>query len=59
MKIKEIRKISGLSQAQFSSKYNIPLPTLRHWEQEQRKCPEYVLELLEFRVRADLKADKE
>lgn len=57
MTIKEIRGISGLSQPQFSQKYNIPLPTLRHWEQGQRECPQYVLELLEFKVREDLKAD--
>lgn len=59
MKIKEIREISGLSQPQFSQKYNIPLPTLRHWEQGQRECPQYVLELLEFKVQEDLKADGE
>lgn len=57
MEIKEIRTLTGLSQPQFSQKYNIPLPTLRHWEQKQRECPQYVLELLEFKVREDLKAD--
>lgn len=54
---KEIRKLSGLSQPQFSEKYGIPLPTLRHWEQGQRECPKYVLDLLEFKVREDIKAD--
>lgn len=58
MKIKEIRKLTNLSQPQFSKKYNIPLPTLRHWEQGQREYPQYVLELLEFKVREDLKADR-
>ncbi|MDE6314800.1 MAG: helix-turn-helix domain-containing protein [Lachnospiraceae bacterium] len=57
MIVKEIRELSGLSQPQFSQKYNIPLPTLRHWEQGQRECPQYVLELLEFKVREDLKVD--
>lgn len=55
MTFKEIRNLSGLSQPQFSRKYNIPLPTLRHWEQGQRECPQYILELLEFKVREDLK----
>lgn len=54
MTIKDIRKLTKLSQTQFSKKYNIPLPTLRHWEQGQRECPKYVLELLEFRVKKDL-----
>lgn len=57
MTIKEIRTLTNLSQPQFSQKYNIPLPTLRHWEQSQRECPQYVLELLEFKVMEDLKAD--
>lgn len=58
MTIKEIRLLGGLSQPKFSKKYNIPLPTLRHWEQKQRKCPQYVLELLEFKVQEDLKSEK-
>lgn len=59
MEIKEIRKLTGLSQPQFSQKYNIPLPTLRHWERGDRECPQYVFELLEFKVREDLKVDSE
>ena len=53
---KEIRKLSELSQTQFSEKYSIPVQTLRHWEQGQRKCPEYVLLLLERAVTEDFKA---
>ena len=53
---KEIRKLSKLSQTQFSEKYSIPVQTLRHWEQGQRKCPEYVLLLLERAVTEDFKA---
>lgn len=56
MEIKELRKLTGLSQKQFSEKYDIPLPTIRHWEQKQRECPKYVLDLLEFKVMEDLKA---
>lgn len=56
MEIKELRKLTKLSQKQFSEKYDIPLPTIRHWEQGQRECPKYVLDLLEFKVREDMKA---
>lgn len=59
MEIKELRKLTGLSQKQFSEKYGIPLPTIRHWEQKQRECPQYVLDLLEFKVKEDLKADSD
>lgn len=58
MTIKELRTLSGLSQPQFSQKYNIPLPTLRHWEQGQRECPKYVIELLEFKVKEDINSKK-
>lgn len=55
MTINEIRALANLSQAQFSEKYHIPLPTLRKWEQGKREPPDYVVELLEFRVREDMK----
>lgn len=53
MEIKEIRALTGLSQSQFSERYEIPLPTLRHWERGDRECPKYVLDLLEFKVRTN------
>lgn len=49
--IYELRQSTGLSQTEFSRKYHIPLSTIQHWEQEVRKCPTYVIELLEFRIR--------
>ncbi len=55
MTIKEIRKITGLTQRRFCEKYHVPLSTLRQWEQANREPPGYVLELLEFKVREDLK----
>lgn len=54
MSIKEIRAIIGMSQADFAEKYNIPLKSIQNWEQGVRKCPQYVLELLEFKVRHDV-----
>ncbi len=53
MTIKEIRQLTNLSQQKFCEKYNIPLPTLRKWEQGNREPPGYVLELLEFKVKED------
>lgn len=54
MKIKEIRQLTGLSQAKFSEAYEIPLATIRDWEHGRRSCPQYVLDLLEFKVRYDI-----
>lgn len=54
MTIKGIRLSTGLSQEKFCEKYHIPLPTLRKWEQGKREPPDYLVELLEFKVREDL-----
>jgi putative transcriptional regulator len=34
--VKAIREALGLSQSEFSDTYNIPLPTLKGWEQRRR-----------------------
>lgn len=54
MTIQEIRALTSLSQPQFSERYHIPLPTLRKWEQGKREPPDYLVELLEFKVREDM-----
>lgn len=53
MTIKEMRIMLGLSQSEFAKKYNIPVNSIQNWEQGQRKCPEYVLKLLERAVLED------
>ena len=58
MKIKEIRKLSGLSQTAFGKYYNIPVSTIKKWEadpsnQNYRECPVYVNQLLERVVKTD------
>lgn len=55
MKIKEIREMSGLSQAEFAEEYGIPLPTLKGWEYGTGSCPTYVRDLLEKAVNRDYK----
>lgn len=51
--IKEIRQSTGLSQAKFCEALNIPKRTVQDWEQGLRKCPEYVMELIAYRVAND------
>ena len=48
-----IRASTGLSQGKFCAALNIPASTLRCWEQGARKCPEYVVELIAYRVAND------
>lgn len=50
MTIKDIRALTGLSQAAFAEKYHIPKRTYESWEMGQRTPPEYVVELLEYRI---------
>ena len=42
MKIKEARSKHGLTQKQLSEITGIPERTIQNWEGGQRKCPEYV-----------------
>lgn len=46
-----MRNYIGVSRAEFSRRYNIPLRTLESWEAGVRIPPEYVLDLLEESVR--------
>lgn len=57
MTIKEIRALTGLTQKQFAEKYHITFSSIRNWEIGHRTCPDYVVELLEFKVREDLKME--
>ena len=49
--IMALRKCAGLSQSDFAEQYNIPVATIRDWEQGRRKCPEYMIELLEYKIK--------
>ena len=58
MTIKEIRKMTGLSQADFGKNDSIPLPTIKKWEsnpdhQNDRECPMHVNKLPEKAVQVD------
>lgn len=50
----KLRNETGLSQRKFGAKYNIPWRTIQDWEKETRTPPEYVYELLKFKVECDL-----
>ncbi len=54
MNIREMRTRLGDTQSEFAARYNIPFRTVQNWEAGVRKPPEYVINLLEGRVRADL-----
>ncbi len=54
MDIREMRNALGDTQSEFAARYNIPFRTIQNWETGVRKPPEYVIRLLQSRLRADL-----
>lgn len=54
MNIREMRKRLGDTQSEFAARYNIPFRTIQNWEAGVRNPPEYVINLLEKRIRSDL-----
>ena len=48
-----IRKLLGVSRAEFSRRYHIPVRTLEQWDKGVATPPVYVMELLERVVRED------
>lgn len=53
MNTKEIRALLGISRAEFSRRYGIPIRTLENWDAGTRQPSEWVLNLLERVVRED------
>ena len=54
MNIREMRMLLGDTQSEFAARYNIPFRTIQNWETGVRTPPEYMVSLLEDRIRADL-----
>ena len=57
MTVREIRELLGVSRAEFSRRYNIPIRTLENWESGTREAPEWTMEILERVVRGDVHMD--
>lgn len=64
MPLKELRQRSGMSRKQFCEYFDIPYRTVQDWELENRKCPDYLLNLMEYKltkedlIRADMEKGK-
>ncbi len=54
MNIREMRTWLGDTQNEFAARYNIPFRTVQNWETGVRKPPEYIMNLLEQRIKKDL-----
>lgn len=57
MTLKELRELSGMSRPQFAEYFGIPYRTVQSWELDSesnaRKCPDYLLDLMEYKLRKE------
>lgn len=49
-RIKSLRQRTGLSQQAFGDYFGIPKRTIQNWEGEVNKCPEYLADLMEYKL---------
>lgn len=50
MKFKELRESSGMNKTSFAKYFNVPYRTVQNWESGVSSCPEYLLELMEYKL---------
>lgn len=50
---KDVRIASGMGRTEFADYFNIPYRTVQSWELGDRKCPEYLLELIQYKLQKE------
>lgn len=53
MEFKDILKQSGMNMKQYSEYFKIPYRTVQDWKSGVRKCPAYLLELMEYKLKKE------
>ena len=56
---KKIRESTGMNRKEFADYLKIPYRTMQEWELGRRTMPDYVMELVDFRVKHDPELIKE
>ena len=51
MTFKELQEASGMNQREFGEYFGIPLRTIQNWCGGQRECPEYLLDLMLYKLK--------
>lgn len=59
MKFKELRIQSGMNKTDFAKYFNIPYRTVQNWELGINECPEYLLELMQYKLNNENKKGEE
>ena len=50
MTIKELRTKSGMTQQAFADYFGVSKRAIESWEGGQRQCPEYLLDLMQYKL---------
>lgn len=53
MTIRELRLLSGMTQQGFAEYFGIPKRTVQNWEGNKNECPQYLLALMEYKLKAE------
>lgn len=53
MDFKELRQQSGMKLTQFAAYFGIPYRTVQNWELGSNKCPDYLLNLMLYKLKND------
>ena len=49
----ELRESTGMTRREFCEFFEIPYRTLQDWELGNRKMPEYLLRLMEYKIKTE------
>ena len=53
MTFKNLRKASGMNQREFAEYFNIPLRNIENWESGSRKCSQYLIDLMHYKLQKE------
>ena len=56
-RILDLRTASGMSRNQFAEYFSVPYRTLQDWELGNRTAPEYLVDLIEYKLRIEGKIE--
>ncbi len=59
MTIKELRQLSGMTQKAFAEYFKVSKRAVENWEGGQRQCPEYLLDLMKYKLTKEKIIEKE
>ena len=49
--VKELRSLTGMTRQSFADFFKIPYRTVENWERGDRECPEYLFELMIYKLK--------